>query len=658
MAASITGSSSQIVNRKRITEFGIYNQTSGNQKRRKPIGISYASECDNPGNIKDELNESLWKPNAEYNASGLKNNLHGDVYQLKHLMLILQRARERKLSFQLATEINSAESFDDLVFMYTLRPEKVDEANVTNNNVDTDETNTENEMNTEHRFVQIKHKQDDLDDNRLKEISLGQLLSDDGAFSLKQYFRSWRKIHEHTDFRKSGKSKKHFLLCTNIGLSSELLREEGPPSIRAKELEDRDEFLEIGNRHGKRFKLVVEGKAKDELYNKLKLVSDRQQLAEKLANCVNDKTKDTISLDLRVSIFNKYKNALKHNVIDTRSKKFSTDFIERENLSPKIKEFRQLLLTKVGLLNGETEEATKNRLKNMRINVTVKSDEPALELPDDDVKDDEITEFLEAFTLVVDQPNEVNLGGLIYKKIGEHNNFDLLNNNFIGDSFLKNILNWFKAKRGFYLDEKITQYFFDKAERELSSLITVGLNLAYLAEFDEPYKFTASETVKLKNFLGNTNDTSNRILALISSEHTVTTATRVYQIVRDMDDFKKNDSFIFMQLKKLLSPKINEHVLRAFQSDRSHNLLVIDCGSNSALKDRKELLELLSSIQNVKKSRKRLILITYRSDRTVLGASQIPRKIFITRPKGDIFDWISDIDKIESFSDIEKFNGV
>ncbi|MDR0773338.1 MAG: hypothetical protein LBE46_03370 [Wolbachia pipientis] len=45
--------------------------------------------------------------------------MHGNIYQLKVLMLFLHRGVLYQHSFRLGTEIEEARKFDDLVFEYT-----------------------------------------------------------------------------------------------------------------------------------------------------------------------------------------------------------------------------------------------------------------------------------------------------------------------------------------------------------------------------------------------------------------------------------------------------------------------------------------------------------------------------------------------------------
>jgi hypothetical protein len=50
--------------------------------------------------------------------------------------------------------------------------------------------------------------------------------------------------------------------------------------------------------------------------------------------------------------------------------------------------------------------------------------------------------------LVVNQPNEIQLGKLIKKELGEDNQFNLLDADLVFDSFQKQMLDWLKNKNG------------------------------------------------------------------------------------------------------------------------------------------------------------------------------------------------------------------
>lgn len=122
-----------------------------------------------------------------YSASGPKHSLHGNIYQLKLLMLFLERGVDQNYDFRLATEWDAAEKFDDLVFKYT------------------------DQGKTKYRFLQAKHKQDEA-----KKISIGGLLTKDkgGEFNLEKYFISYLKIKDNQAFRNG--DLEDFIICTNI----------------------------------------------------------------------------------------------------------------------------------------------------------------------------------------------------------------------------------------------------------------------------------------------------------------------------------------------------------------------------------------------------------------------------------------------------------
>lgn len=81
--------------------------------------------------------------NSTTGTCGLRNTMHGDVFQLKLLMLFLIRPINAGYQFKLGTEIpGEGGKFDDLIFKY-----RVDDA-ITSS--------------WRYRYLQAKHKQDEL----------------------------------------------------------------------------------------------------------------------------------------------------------------------------------------------------------------------------------------------------------------------------------------------------------------------------------------------------------------------------------------------------------------------------------------------------------------------------------------------------------------
>ena len=122
-----------------------------------------------------------------YIASGLKHSLHGNIYQLKLLMLFLHRGLAKGYDFRLSTEWDAAEKFDDLVFKY------------------------QNQGQITYRFLQAKHKQD-----KNEKITIGDLFSTSkkGEFNLEKYFISYLRIKKNPVFQNG--NLESFMICTNI----------------------------------------------------------------------------------------------------------------------------------------------------------------------------------------------------------------------------------------------------------------------------------------------------------------------------------------------------------------------------------------------------------------------------------------------------------
>ncbi|XP_008207240.1 uncharacterized protein LOC103316246 [Nasonia vitripennis] len=141
-----------------------------------------------------------------------KNAVHGNIYQLQLLMLFLYRGVSHKYSFRLGTEIQEAKKFDDLVFEYDVRGERV------------------------YRLLQAKRRLDES-----KTINAGNLLSEnDGDFSLVKYFFSYLALKKDKLF--SGGKVKDVTICTNIDFDIQNLERNG---ISVERIEERDEIFDV-----------------------------------------------------------------------------------------------------------------------------------------------------------------------------------------------------------------------------------------------------------------------------------------------------------------------------------------------------------------------------------------------------------------------------
>jgi hypothetical protein len=225
------------------------------------------------------------EPN-EYSASGLKHTLHGNIYQLKLLMLFLKRGLEKRYTFRLATEMDAAKKFDDLVFQYQ----------------------NERQDGRVYRFLLAKHKQDET-----KKIISGDLLMEtDDEFSLQKYFISYRKVKQSPEFKGE---LKDFILCTNINFDFNELQQ---AQINTKRITDSDDILEITSlgKSAVRYQLVVDNQS--ELYKILRKTSDAHRLAKALVEHIYN-GKD---ITLRSDIFKSYYMA--------QSKKINDIYVENK----------------------------------------------------------------------------------------------------------------------------------------------------------------------------------------------------------------------------------------------------------------------------------------------------------------------------------------
>jgi hypothetical protein len=281
--------------------------------------------------------------NPCYEASGLKNTLHGNIYQLKLLMLFLKRGLDKGYSFRLATEMDDAEKFDDLVFEYE----------------------NERKDGTIWRFLQAKHKQDES-----KKISVNDLLTEkDGEFSLQKYFISYRKIKKNPEFSGKNNELKDFIICTNIHLEERL-------QSSFERISEKDNILDIDTESDskkperRKLKMDDDFSKKEELVSILKNTSDLNRLARKLAECV---TKEE-PINLKDPLFRSYHSALRENkVIDIENKELHSNFVNDNSLSELAKKFRQIFQKEaskiIKKLPRRTIVDTWNEVKGKKLNL-------------------------------------------------------------------------------------------------------------------------------------------------------------------------------------------------------------------------------------------------------------------------------------------------
>lgn len=289
---------------------------------------------------------------ASYSASGVKDALHGIAFQWKILMLLAQRCHEKGYSFRLATEMDEAEKFDDVVFWY-INPND----------------------NAQHSiFLQAKHIQ--LENENKSKISLNDLLTDrDGRFSLQKYFISYQKIIN----RKLGQNEK-FYIYTNIEFDfdgnfqhrtlKKLSHADHKTELYFQLLDEKDDLLNCPYESGESYKLFLNSTCKEErqtVMNELKKLfegtSEFQKLSDELADCLVHKK----VIELK-GLFKIYQHVIVKYIIDIKFKKIRQEFAAGGNLSPELAIFREKLGKSISVQTQNQDLST--FLNNVQVNIS------------------------------------------------------------------------------------------------------------------------------------------------------------------------------------------------------------------------------------------------------------------------------------------------
>lgn len=358
-------------------------------------------------------------PRETYAASGLKNTLHGNVFQLKLLMLFLYRASQTQYQFRLATEMNEAGKFDDLVY----------EQNLWNTR--------------QFCFLQAKHKQDETE-----LLTFNQIVdSNDHDFALQKYFITYLSLKEKVPI-------KNLFICTNIGPSPELQEK------LHLDIEQNIFFDTLTPTNPFRYKFKTTFSDRHRVIESLRECSELDLLARVLAASINKNKFIKRTSD----ILKKYLDILATEVIDKKFKQFKPAFIQGCPLSPTALAFRNTLSKYLDL----------SRYAHVTIQVPDNFGTQVITpgLPTDLIRDEDINDFLDRLVLVLKCPNEVKLGEIIQRNLSI--NFNLIDSQFLFGHFEKWMLDWMKAKQGVFLSQEDARKFFQETNEKLAQLAMVG----------------------------------------------------------------------------------------------------------------------------------------------------------------------------------------
>lgn len=492
-----------------------------------------------PGDISTPSTHSQLQTEGLYPASGIKNALHGTIFQLKLTNWVLLRAYQLKLAARISGEDDRAGKWDDIVVQMP-NPHS-DQAKLAKPFL--------------YRFFQAKHKQND------EVISYGDLITSKiGDFSLTKYFRSFRKIKNSPDFQNGVLGT--FCLCTNIGFDFYPKNTRGHNLSLHDALEEITEFDELLNfpNKGKHYRFKTDFQGKIELYTRLKENGDEMVILAKTLHALMQKP--TGKIDKRKPPFNDketYQWLIEQKIIDDDTKQVTPDFAVGQNLPQDAIDFK--VLYDQGL-NAKGVKLT----------------------------DKDIDEFFSHLVFVVELPNEVELGNHLTQKIGTE--FNLLDAKFLSATLLEELLDWMKQKAGTFLTTQALGDFFEEMRHQLSRLAMIGPTILYQRKLEAPgIRFTPSKPIQ--TFL----KSDKKAIIYQAAGDLFLGGMCIYQTLQKLSQYSTHDGYIFITLKNAV---LMEDVFLSIKAFKKSKLLVLSC--NIAIEGKaKTLIENLFNTESLEK---------------------------------------------------------
>jgi hypothetical protein len=254
-------------------------------------------------------------------AAGMKNFLHGNMYQIKLIMLYLLRGIEAGYAFELGTEMpNAAGKLDDIIFKYH------------------DDIAVENRW----IFIQAKHRQNA--DEKIKTKDLFDKTANFktnksyGDFELVKYYKSYHKeIRKWINQQSKENSKTNNIIencsvVTNIGFDENDLKENGFHLSNVDDVEKANVLYFNVPTEIRRVRLSFEQNVQTDLFDYIKQNSeDANNLAKEIIE--NIKKKITFSKG-NSPLFKMYFKALRDNNVILVSPNrnciiFNEDFLDK-----------------------------------------------------------------------------------------------------------------------------------------------------------------------------------------------------------------------------------------------------------------------------------------------------------------------------------------
>ena len=365
------------------------------------------------------------KHEQSYKKSGLSLSMHGNIYQLKIIMLMMIRGLNKNMTFELSTEWVDAEDFNDLVFTYSWPGDK-------------------NAI-----YLQAKHSLD----NEKKITRTDFKNSTGGNFSLLKYFNSYLDI-----VNKSG-NKIHCVIATNIKIAT---------ALQSNFEQVKGEIINKMLVKAKIYKPILEGEFFKDLIKHQMERTELVQLASKLAQSILEKE----NIECRNPMFHRFRWFLCTFIFDCKEKCkdacFMEDFKNNTYNEPSLKLFRKQLNKELSMRTDKLILIEKVERFGVSSTFTLlaKSTYDVKEIkPRDKISKEDVESFLRSLRIAI-TPDENDFRELICNELEK--NFGDCHTRNIYSRYLEFMLDWFKDKNGRFLTHEKASEFFDDIREEFS----------------------------------------------------------------------------------------------------------------------------------------------------------------------------------------------
>ena len=524
--------------------------------------------------------------NGQLTADGLKNTLHGNIFQLSLLTLAAIRAKEAVKGFYLITEAREFEKFDDLGIDYGDR--------IT--------------------FLQAKHSAEG------DTFSKADFLHASDDASLAKYFDSWSKLRQG-EFVKlpDGKLKEtKFIFFSNKGLKGmdgyiEAVQVENDefalpasfkatPSYRIIKGEKREEFIKTIAQHSK----TIKPEEAEELEIEDLALDKFEQEITKATRIATNKLAGAQKISLNGSNVGKGKGeeAIDKHVVLAVIKLAS----ENEEFAGRLAEY--------------TEDDTWNKVSGkFEIDCIKDALEVLRKRQDfDSVDTTPINQFLDEFIIKTAQPNVDQLFDIIKQEIGAQVNIGV-QESYTGIVHL--MLEWFRERNTCILTSDQFNQRNAAQQADLNRFYFLRFTQTFAEEFtDYPLDLQGLINQKLLEFLSAPKKAEQKFQILKGNS----AKPIVYKTIKELKDLKDAE-WIYIEY----SDKLVQDITAIFQGE-STRFLVVNCYNIAEFSEQqvRNIVNLIKNQGNVK-----VVLITRNN-------VVIPQSLLELEPQENSLEALSD----------------